>query len=226
MLGDWIEEADNRLCALGILKALSWDTALKTRDLKLYAGTIDRAFPQSSTHYGVTPFRSSTRNIQHDIRDPFPIPDNSVQIFQSEDVFEHLVYEDVPSILSEIHRVLRPGGLLRFSVPDYRCPILRDRSVKDENGKILFDPGGGGRFEDGKVVGGGHLWFPVYEDIKNLFDNSPFGSVQYLHYTEKNGHSVLNPIDYTLGNVKRTPDYDERAASPRIALSIVVDVRK
>jgi SAM-dependent methyltransferase len=226
MPNNWLDKTDRILCSIGIRKAASWDDALKAKEPRLYAGNIDRTLRQFSTHYGITPFVSSSRNIQHDIRDVLPIPDNSVAIFQSEDVFEHIEYADVGRIFDEVFRVLRPGGLFRFSVPDYRCPILFDRSVKGANGNILFDPGGGGRFENGQVVDGGHLWFPVYETAKNLFDASSFRNILYLHYTDHGGQSVLNPIDYALGNIQRTPDNDERVASPRIAMSIVVDARK
>lgn len=219
---------DRRLCALGVWKAATWDDALGANVPKLYAGNIDRTLRQFATHYGITPFLSSSRNIRHDIRHPLPIPDNSVGVYQSEDVFEHIEYLKIGRILCEIYRVLRPGGLFRFSVPDYRCPIFFDRSLKDDDGRIVFDPGGGGRFESGKVVEGGHLWFPVYEVVKTLFDESPFEHVRFLHYTDQKGQSVLNPIDYALGYVQRTPDNDTRISktSPRIAISIVVDAQK
>jgi SAM-dependent methyltransferase len=226
MLDSWFDNADRRLCAIGLRKTASWDDVLRAKEPKLYAGNIDRTLQQFSTHYGITPFVSSSRNIQHDVRNVLPIPANSIAVFQSEDVFEHIEYADIGRIFDEVFRVLRPGALFRFSVPDYRCPILFARSVKDGDGKVVFDPGGGGRFESGQVVDGGHLWFPVYETVKALFDASSFRHVRYLHYTMQTGQSVLNPIDYTLGNVQRTPDNDERVASPGIAMSIVVDARK
>lgn len=158
-----------------------------------------------------------------------PIPDNSIHVFQSEDVFEHVPYEDISAIIEEIHRVLKPGGLFRLSVPDYGCALMLDRSIKDTGGRPIFDPEGGGAFRDGKVVEGGHVWFPVYESVKALFDGSSFatgGEVQYLHYTMPSGQSVLDQIDYSLGFVMRTPDHDQRVMSPPRALSIVVDARK
>jgi SAM-dependent methyltransferase len=225
MLNKWFDKIGHKLFAVGLLRA-SWDDVLKAKEPKLYAGNIDRTLPQFSTHYGITPFLSSSRDIRHDLREALPIPNDSIAVFQSEDVFEHIEYATVGKIFDEVFRVLRPGGLFRLSVPDYRCPILLDRSVKDADGNILFDPGGGGRFENGQVVDGGHVWFPVYETVKSLFDASSFRDVRYLHYTDRDGQSVLNPIDYTLGNVQRTPDNDERVASPRMAMSIVVDARK
>ena len=222
----WIDWIDRKVCAAGLLRAARWSDVVAAKSPKLYAGLLDRRLQQFPTFYGVTPFVGSSRNIRHDVRKPFPIPDNSIYAFQSEDVFEHVEYTDMGAIFDEIHRVLVPGGLFRLSVPDYRCPLLFERSIKAEDGTILFDPLGDGRFVDGRIIEGGHVWFPVYESVKALFDRSRFSDVRFLHYTDANGRSILNPIDYALGNVLRTPDHDERAASPRIALSIVVDARK
>ena len=224
-----LDSIDRRLCEAGILSPATWKTVLRQTEPMLYAGELARHIQQFRSHIGVTPFVSSTRNILHDIRTPMPIPDKTINIFQSEDVFEHVPYEEIPAVFEEIYRVLKAGGLFRLSVPDYRCPLMLDRSIKDEAGHPIFDPEGGGAFRDGKVVDGGHAWFPVYETVKALFEKSSFaiqGNVQYLHYTTSSGHSVLNPIDYSLGFVMRTPDHDKRVMSPPQALSIVIDAWK
>ena len=35
------------------------------------------------------------------------------------------------------------------------------------NNEIFFDPGGGGHYDylNNKVEGGGHVWFPLYENV-------------------------------------------------------------
>ena len=130
---------------------------------------------------------------------------------------------------NEIFRVLKPGGLFRLSMPDYRCDLVRQRTVFDDNNVPLFDPEGGGQFVAGKVTGGGHLWFPVFESVKVLFDRSRFAAgaeVDFLHYTASDGQFVLKEIDYSKGFINRTPDHDDRARRPRRPLSIVVDAVK
>jgi SAM-dependent methyltransferase len=214
-----------RLGSIG-QKQASWEDVIRAEKPKLYAGNLAPTLPQFPSHFGLALNPTSRKDVAHDMRNKLPVPDNSITAFQSEDVFEHIEYRQIGAIFDEVFRVLRPDGLFRLSVPDYRCPLLRERSVKDSNGNILFDPGGGGGFENGKVVDGGHAWFPVYETVKALFDASQFENVQFLHYTNENGQSILNPIDYALGHIQRTPDNDERVASPRIAMSIVVDARK
>jgi len=51
-------------------------------------------------------------------RDPFPFPDDAFDLVLCMEVLEHLGYS--PShMLAEAHRVLRPGGLLLVTVPNF-----------------------------------------------------------------------------------------------------------
>ncbi len=212
-----------------IINGASWDSLSHSNAVNLYAGRLTRDQPQFHTHFGLTPFAPSTKNICHDITQVFPLPENSVDKFQSCDVFEHIEYHKIPSVIDEIFRILKPGGLFRLSVPDYRHPLYQSRTVKNGDGNFIFDPGGGGSYVDGRVIGGGHLWFPDFEKVSSLFRNSNFtecGQVKYLHYNKKNGICVMKPIDYSLGYISRTPDFDARAGCPAQPISIVVDAYK
>ncbi len=46
---------------------------------------------------------------------PLPFADNSVDIVRSSHVFEHI--DDLIALMEDIHRMLKPGGLLEFTVP-------------------------------------------------------------------------------------------------------------
>ena len=64
-----------------------------------------------------------------------------------------------------------PGGIFRLSVPDYRSPLLRRRSVYDQNGCIIGDMMMGASFhydvasQSAKAKftqnGDAHIWFPT-----------------------------------------------------------------
>lgn len=213
----------------GLLKAPTWEQVASQENIFLYAGALTADLPQYRTHYGLTPYKLTRRTIHHDVLAPLPLATGSVQVYQSEDVFEHIPLEDLPKVLEEIYRVLREGGLFRLSLPDYRFNVYYDRSLKNEAGQILFDEGGGGRLVNGNVVDGGHVWFPTLESVDELFKNSRFardGEYEILHATKANGSYVLKPIDYRLGHVMRTPDHDLRGQNPRRPVSIVVDAWK
>lgn len=184
--------------------------------MKLYAGDIPN-MPQYKGLVGLS-FTKKENHIQHDIRKRHPFDDNSIDSYQTEDVFEHIPYEEVAGIINDIYRILKPDGLLRISVPDYRCDVFYNRSDKDENGNIIYDEGGG--------VYGGHLWFPLIDNMIHLMSQTDFGWFNYLHYYLPSGTSVTHPIDYSLGYIQRTPDHDPRVQNPYRAMSIVIDCIK
>lgn len=49
----------------------------------------------------------------------FPFPDNCFDFIFSEHMFEHLSYESGQKMLKECHRVLKKGGTLRLTMPDF-----------------------------------------------------------------------------------------------------------
>src|SRR5471032_494746 len=118
------------------------------------------------------------REIKHDLAAALPYADGSIAKIQAQDVLEHLAFDKVPFVLDEIYRVLKPGGTFRLSVPDYRSPVLKRRSIYDGRGRVIgdlmmgatsyFDAATGDarvRFsEDGED----HVWFPRYELIIHL----------------------------------------------------------
>lgn len=179
---------------------------------------------------GLSLFYNNSTNIQHNVLNKMDLFDNSVDIYQSEDVFEHIEYDKLKDVINEIYRVLKPGGLLRLSMPDYRCDILYNRSEKNEKKEIIFDKGGGGDYdyENKKVINGGHLWFPKYESVKLLLNKTNFEDtkINYLHYYDINNNSINKIIDYSKGYIQRTPDNDKRVNNPYRVMSIVVDCYK
>ena len=217
--------ADYLLCRYGPLSFPSWQNFQQSNSRKLYAGKLRRALPQFATHFGITPYYASTRNIHHDVSEPFPIPDGSVDVFQSEDVFEHIELAKMVPIFNEIHRVLSPGALFRLSLPDYHLDLNIQRCERGPTGEILFDPAGGGQRVDGRITGGGHVWFPTIEIVRELFKKSAFagGIVKFLQYNNGDGTFKMDPIDYDVGYIQRTPDHDDRVSGRPRPISIVVD---
>lgn len=191
----------------------------------LYAGDVTPD-DKHINYIGLSLSQEDSQHIRHDVTKTLPLPDNCVDIYQSEDVFEHILPEKLLDLINDIYRVLKPGGLFRLSLPDYRCDILSERSLKDNQGNYVFDPWGGGEYVDGKVINGGHVWFPQYETVKNILKTSLFKEIIFYHYYDETGNPVTKYIDYSLGYIRRTPDHDERVKNPYRPLSIVVDCRK
>ena len=210
-----------------LFKKLTFDD-IKNRDyIFLYAGDVPRRKEYDIEGIvGLAIRRATYRTILHDICQKYPLKDNSVDAYQAEDVFEHIEYDKLVDVINEIYRVLKPGAYFRLSVPDYGCDILYNRSKKDESGNIIFDPDGGGKYQDGKVIDGGHVWFPTYEKVLALIEKSDCSKYEFYHYYDENGKSVTKEIDYSKGYVIRTPDHDKRVQDPYRAMSLVVDLYK
>jgi SAM-dependent methyltransferase len=64
--------------------------------------------------------------LSQDVTQPWPLSSSTVDVAFSSNFFEHLgTKNDLRKCLDEIHRVLRPGGLLLAMGPDIRfCPDL------------------------------------------------------------------------------------------------------
>ena len=218
-----------RLWKMGdtLFHKMTFEEAAAFNVLRLYAGDIPaKPLYENQGFIGLSIKQADWNTIKHDITRPFPLKDNMVDFFQAEDVLEHIPYEALPAVFAEIHRILKPGARFRLSVPDYRCDVYASRCQRDAQGRIVFDPDGGGWYRDGKPGGGAHLWFPVFESVKALCDASPFATAEFYHYYDEEGRSVTRPIDYTFGYIDRTPDHDPRVQDPYRALSLVVDLIK
>ena len=199
----------------------------------LYAGDLSEKLIEQGKNnkfIGLSLSQNDNNHIPFDITKKFPLQENTVDIFCSEDVMEHIDYELQIDIFNEIYRILKPNGVFRLAVPDYRCDVLFERTLKTKKGELKFDPGGGGNYSKfrRKVVGGGHIWFPNYQNVKNIFNNSNFEDkkVDFLHYYINDDDFVLKDIDYSICYIERTPDNDSRVADPRRPMSIVVDAIK
>lgn len=58
--------------------------------------------------------------IWHDLKNGIPITDDCVSMVYASHVLEHIDREYVDHFLAEIYRVLRPGGIIRIVVPDFK----------------------------------------------------------------------------------------------------------
>lgn len=59
---------------------------------------------------------------------PFPLPDAVSEVAYCEHALEHFQIDQVPNILAEVCRILKPGGVLRVSVPRVRLDGILGRT--------------------------------------------------------------------------------------------------
>jgi len=58
-----------------------------------------------------------------DVSDLSFVPDGTVSLIYAASVLEHFGRHDYMRVLAEWHRVLKPGGVLRLSVPDFDAAV-------------------------------------------------------------------------------------------------------
>ena len=205
---------------------------INNNNIFLYLGDLDhqRITYTKKKFIGLSLNKDNNNHIKHDVTEPIPLNNNSVDIIQSEDVMEHIEYLSLKNVINEMYRILKPGGLFRLSLPSYECDVLYNRSLKDAQGNILFDSGGGGSYDflNKKVIGGGHVWFPTYSLVKSLLSSTFFNEDKnhFLHYYDFEKNPVMKHIDYSMGYISRTPDHDIRVQNPNRPMSIVIDCYK
>jgi ubiquinone/menaquinone biosynthesis C-methylase UbiE len=90
--------------------------------MKLNLGCFGDYYP-SWINYDILPLRNQIpphiRFQQWDLRKGLPMHANdSVDVIRMSHLIEHLTLEESHNLLREIHRVLKPGGLVRISTPD------------------------------------------------------------------------------------------------------------
>ena len=131
-------------------------------------------------------------HVLHDLREPIPLPDASVDRVHTEDFLHYLTRPDMEKMLAECHRLLKPGGRLRVSLPDYGNP--KDRSY--------FEAGSDSRHPR-------HLVLTDYVLMADILSCTPFSEVEFYHFWE-GGAFVERPFDEKLGTIQRVPGKDPR----------------
>ncbi|MDC0253319.1 class I SAM-dependent methyltransferase [Bacteriovoracales bacterium] len=130
------------------------------------------------------------------------LPDNSCEIVFCSHVFEHIPHIKLPMVISEINRVLRPGGIFRMLTPDLeviaKAYVEKDenffKAAKSEDVNIRQDLGFGGMFMNfivspgqdtilfdrglNEFIGGyAHLYSYDFEMMRVLFDKLGFTNI-------------------------------------------------
>lgn len=208
-----------------------WDLNLN-KNIYLYHGEIcdyDKRIQVTNKNFiGLCNYKDDFNHIQFDVKNKHDLPDNVISIYQSEEMLMKYDKNTVIDIINDIHRILINNGLFRLSLPDYNCDVLRNRSILGDNDEVVFDKTIGGQYdeENNRIIKQGIEWYPTYDVVKDLLDKTNFEVFDALHYYTDKDNFVCSNIDYSLGLVNRTPDYDQRINDPYRPMSIVIDCYK
>jgi predicted SAM-dependent methyltransferase len=125
-------------------------------------------------------------DISCDIRNRLPVPDDTFDYVTSIHALCEIPYLDVASVLGELRRVLRPGGVLRLALPDLDRAIdayvRRDPSyfyVPDEDATSL----GGKLVIQMTWYGSARLLF-TYDFLEELLGKTGFRDIRRCAYRQ------------------------------------------
>lgn len=118
-----------------------------------------------------------------------PFSDSSVDEVLADSLLEHLSFAEEPKIFLEVKRVLRPGGIFHFSVPDFEKVFEIWLAAKDE-WKDFYR-------SDPEAIANNH-WFGQYS---NSMDNR-WGYLMASIFGNQNGPGQFHKNCYTVAKIR------------------------
>lgn len=176
------------------------------------------------------------------------LPDGACDVVFCSHVFEHIPHTRLPIIVSEINRVLKPGGIFRVLTPDLHIVttayVNRDegffREAKDEDESLRTDLGYGGMLlnfivSPGQdtalfdrslkefIAGYAHLYCYDYEMLSTILDKLGFTS-QRANFCESEVEEMKEPL-HVVGLESKWQNFNQEFYSKNGLVHKLVDGR-
>ena len=136
--------------------------------------------------------------MQHDLSYSIPLKDQTADFIYSSHFLEHLFKQDAERLLTDCYRALKPGGILRISIPDLAYAIsLYARGEKEQMMTAYFF------VEDKESFLARHKYMYDFDLLKSLL--------------EKIGYSQVTRCAYQAG---QTPDIKQLDNRPEDSLFV------
>ncbi|MBT3721755.1 MAG: methyltransferase domain-containing protein [Gammaproteobacteria bacterium] len=121
----------------------------------------------------------NNRFLYHDLAFGLPLHNNSIDFIYSSHFFEHLFKDDAANLLSDCLNALKPGGVIRISIPDLSYALsLYNQGKKDEMLDDYFFVEGKGSYL------ARHKYMYDFELIKNVLEDVGFSGVTRCQYQQ------------------------------------------
>ncbi len=130
--------------------------------------------------------------IYHDLREPLPYEDESVDFIFSEHFIEHLTRDEGILLLKECYRVMKRGAVIRFSQPNlgsiidaYNRNDVSNQAWKPKNKCLMINEGL--RFWNHK-----HVY--DFEDFEEVVREAGFSEIKQVEH-RKSEYSELSNLE-------------------------------
>jgi len=139
------------------------------------------------------PFGDWPKNVKYgNIITGLPLADNSVDQLYCSHVLEHLALEDFRTALNNSYKLLKPGGVFRFVLPDLEDLIKSYQNNTSVNASMEFmEESYLGRHQRAKGLKGfvrewlgnsKHLWMWDFKSMKKELEAVGFKSIRRAYY--------------------------------------------
>ena len=119
--------------------------------------------------------------LQHDVTTGLPYKDKSVDIIMSNHMLEHITRDDGKKLLAECYRVLKSGGIIRFSVPDTK--LITQKYMDGDINEYRYINVGVEQAEDDaeayySLLLSGHLTIFDEQSLTKMLENAGFKDIK------------------------------------------------
>lgn len=130
---------------------------------------------------------------QQDIRKNIPYKDNEVDIIFSSHLIEHITREEGKKLLKECYRVLKKGGIIRFSTPDTQ--FITEKYIKGNIWEYKYINTGVEQATDDaeayyNLLLAGHKTIYDEKSLKKLFETIGFKNIKRVNPFESRSETI------------------------------------
>lgn len=122
-------------------------------------------------------------DLNWDLRNPLPFPDNSIDFIFNEHFFEHLSVEEGQTAMKDLMRILKPGGIMRIAMPDLErvvdnylyTPLHKDPVIKKHGFAHVKTRA---EWMNMSFRWWGHKWLYDWDELKRRLNEAGYSKVK------------------------------------------------
>lgn len=144
-------------------------------------------FYETGKKYGRFKWKRGAGILNYDLVKPWPWEENSLQFIAGAHFIEHIDLDQCIEFCQRAHRVLKPGGVIRFSCPDleaYAKHYIEDSQEfyahpEIRHGCYMKSAETPSQIFAAKAYDiGAHKWFHDFSSLKNVLERTGFSHVR------------------------------------------------
>lgn len=136
--------------------------------------------------------------IRMDASQQWPFPPACAHAIRAEHVIEHMSFDEAATCISEMYRVLEPGGVCRLCTPDLegiaRAYLERDPSILDIHREHRYVAPTWSHLPNNYMRMWGHRYMFDFEALHYLLDRAGFVEIERRPFNSSR-HDVLDGTD-------------------------------